>query len=108
MERLGLRYRLTHSTIIVRVVASIVMAFLSVGAISLIERLPYSHARDVASDALKLPAYLIVEAFSPEGIHWSHPIFWAHSGIGALYGMYAVFWFAIVSFLARRRTDARR
>ncbi len=47
------------SKTIVRVVASIVLVFLSVGAISLIDKLPYSHARDVLSDSLRLRAYLI-------------------------------------------------
>jgi hypothetical protein len=97
-----------YSKIIVRVVVSIALAFLSVGAISLIDKLPYSHARDVVSDSLTLPALFIAGVLAPEGVHGSHPILFIYSGLAALYGTYAVLWFAILSLFARRRSaDAR-
>jgi len=86
---------------IVRATASIVLACLSLGVISLIEALPYSHARDVVSDSLKLPAALIAGTLAPEGIHGKHPMLWLYSGIVALPVTYAVFWFAILSLFGR-------
>jgi hypothetical protein len=104
----GLQCKAMHIKLIARIVISVAMAFASIGAISLIDKLPYSHPRDVVSDSLKFPAYLIAGVLAPEGIHGSNPILWIYSGIAALYCTYAVFWFTILTFVARRRrTDVR-
>src|SRR5215470_8307456 len=85
-----------------RLTISVVLALLSVGAISLIDKLPYSPARDSVSDFLQLPAYLVAGLIAPEGIHGRHPMLWAWSATISLYGTYAIIWFAIVSLLVRR------
>src|SRR3954467_14484126 len=90
----------------VRLVASIVLACLSVGLISLIDKLPYSHSRDVVSDSVKLPAALIAGALTPEGIHGRHPFLFLYSGIFALPLTYAVLWFVILSFFGPWRRKA--
>jgi hypothetical protein len=90
---------------IVRIVVSILLAFLTVGAIGLMDKLPYSRSRDVLSDALKFPAYLISGLLAPGGIHGSHPMLWIYSGVVTLYGTYAVVWFAVLSFFDRRRSS---
>jgi hypothetical protein len=87
--------------IIVRLVACVGLAPISVSAISLIDKLPYSPARDSGSDFLQLPAYLIAGLIAPEGIHGHHPMLWAWSATIALCGTYAIIWFAIVSLLTR-------
>jgi len=93
--------------VVVRGIASAGLAVLSVGLISLIDRLPYSHLRDVVSDSLRLPAAFLAGALAPEGIHGRHPILWLYAGIIALPVTYAVFWFAVLSLLARIGRKAR-
>jgi hypothetical protein len=91
-----------HKTV-VRAIASIVLACLSLGVISLIDALPYSHSRDVISDSLKAPAYLIAGTLAPEGIHGKHPMLWLYSGIVALPITYAVVWFAVLALFGKRK-----
>ena len=90
---------------IVRIVVSISLAFLTVGAIGLIDKLPYSRSRNVLNDALEFPAYLISGLLAPGGIHGSHPMVWIYSGVVTLYGTYTVLWFAVLSFFGRRRNS---
>jgi len=99
----GLKYRAMRSKVSVRIIASLVLAFLSVGVISLVDKLPYSHWRDVISDSLRLPAYLIAGVLAPGGVHGRHPALWAYSGIIALYCTYGVFWFLILALFRHRQ-----
>jgi len=101
--------RAMERRVVARGIASAGLAVLSVGLISLIERLPYSHLRDVVSDSLRLPAAFIAGTLAPQGIHGRHPILWLYAGIIALPLTYAIFWFVVLSLLAMigRRTRHR-
>jgi hypothetical protein len=89
--------------LIVRGIASLGLAVLSVGAIYLIDSLPFSQLREM-SDSLKLPAFVIAGVLAPEGIHGENPILFLYLAIIALPVTYAIFWFGVLSLLARLRS----
>ena len=78
---------------------------LTVGLISFCAtKLPYSPVRDEITDAASLPGMLIARIFYPEGVHTGNGApSWGYVFLGASVLFYATLWFAVLSFVARRR-----
>lgn len=84
---------------------SLLLGGLTVGVISFCAtKLPYSPLRDEITDAASLPGMLIARIFYPEGVHTGggSPS-WGIVFLGAGVLFYAIVWFGLLSWMARRR-----
>ena len=94
--------------VIIRGVVSVGLGLSSAGLIYLIGRLPYSNLRDVVTDTLMLPAFLIAGVIASGDVHGEHPMLWVYSLIIAVPLTCAIFWFVVLSLLARLRGQCER
>ena len=73
-------------------------------AISCLDWLPYSRARDTISDTLTFPGGFIAHLFYPAGIHTSGGApGWATIAIGTNFFFYILFWFVVILMIAKRK-----
>ncbi len=93
---------------LVRAMLSALLALVSVGLLTLIERvIPYSPLRDRITDFASAPAFLIARLFYPEGVHTgAGSPHWGLVFLGADVGVYWVGWF--IALLVRFRMSRRQ
>lgn len=88
-----------------RIILSVALAIVTVGGIALIEhQLPYSAARNHITDALSLPAFLVVRMFYPEGVHsGSGAPSWGTAFLISNIIVYSLLWWLILEVFLRLR-----
>jgi hypothetical protein len=81
---------------------STALAVLTMMLMGLIDRLPFSVARDRVSDALRLPGVLVVGLVYPQGIHTGRGSPGAiYLGIAGLVGFYWLAWFLLIEVVGK-------
>ena len=91
-----------------RLLASLVLGGMTWGVLALAETgLPPSRILDNIEDAASIPALVIAGIFYPEGAHTGRGVpYFGYVILGSGILFYGLVWFAILSWLNRRRSRA--
>ena len=87
--------RMRPYKLVKEIVFSLVLCSLTLLAISGLDYLPYSAARDRISDSLRFPGGLIAYPFYPQGLHTGRKG-WAFLAFAGNVAFYTIAWFFLI------------